>query len=78
MKRYFCGKHKVTFESAYPYHIHIIDDHDTEHGIWQLVGTSNWTKGKNNEIDYGRFRFLPIYTEKQCWIKNHVLTIRNY
>lgn len=75
---YFCGKHKFQDGSAYAYHLHIINDHDTEHGIWQQAGTFNWTKGENNEPYYGRFRFLPIYFELECARKNHPLTSRRF
>lgn len=65
MLKYFCGKHKFQTDSIYGYHLHIIDDHDDEHGIWQEAGTTKW-RNADNSIWYGRFRFLPIYFEIEC------------
>jgi len=72
---YICGKHKVRYEKVYNYHLHIINDHDDKHGIWQEVGTTKW-RNADNSIWYGRFRFLPMYFELECVRKNHRLTYR--
>lgn len=75
--KYLCGKHKIIFDSPYPYHLHIIDEHDTEHGLWQPVGYHGLTI-KNLKTGvvtpfFGNFRYLPMYDEKECRIKNHHL-----
>ena len=69
--------------------LHVINDHDTEHGIWQPVGCKSWTVRKpvkqsdgsykygEPEIDYGRFRYLPMFDseadnkEKPCRMSHH-------
>lgn len=46
------------------YHIHIINEHDEEHGLWQKVGLKKWTK--NGKPWYGNFRYLPIFRPMNC------------
>ena len=70
---YFCGKHKFQTNDAQIYNIHIIDDHDTEHGIWQPVGENRWTK--DGKPYYGRFRYLPMYFERNCAMNYHKLGV---
>lgn len=79
--KYFCGKHRFSTNDMAKYHIHIIDDHDTEHGVYQPVGSKgfSWENLKTHEIriDYGQFRYLQMYNprvgdthaEYICWDK---------
>ena len=61
---YICGKHHFKTDDVYLFHLHIIDDHDDEHGYWQKVGTSNWTK--DGKPWYGNFRYLKMYEPLNC------------
>lgn len=63
-KEYFCGKHKFKTINEYAYHLHVINEHDSEHGFWQDVGQKNWTKDGN--IWYGDFRTLRMYCPLSC------------
>lgn len=72
MSEYVCGKHQVMYESIYNYHLHLINDHDSEHGIWQEAGTTKWFNGDDTPW-YGRFRYLPMAFDLECARKNHQL-----
>ncbi len=61
---YICGKHRFKTNDVYRYHVHIIDEHDTEHGFWQKAGTNDWTR--DGKPYFGKFRFLPIYSPMNC------------
>lgn len=75
---FFCGLHKFKTTNKRVFCIHLIDDHDSEHGKHQLAGTKNWSVLKpvklsdgtyeygEPEIDYGVFRYLPIFESKDC------------
>ena len=66
---FICGKHRFKTTVIMRYHLHIIDDHDTEHGFWQEVGTFKFSQRKPNqkpEIYLGNFRYLPVYQEINC------------
>lgn len=78
----FCGKHRFKTTSVYAYHLHIIDDHDTEHGLWQPVGSHDWTTNDPHREGcrinwYGVFRYLRMYNPRVgdthaefiCWDK---------
>jgi len=74
---FICGKHRFKTTDISKYHLHIIDDHDTEHGLWQEAGTFKFHQRKpiekngkmvygKREIYFGNFRYLPTYQEINC------------
>lgn len=74
---YICGKHHFKTNDRMRYVIHVIDDHDSEHGFWQKAGTFKFTQSKpikiNDKYSYGPpeiylgdFRYLPMYQEINC------------
>lgn len=70
VSRYFCGKHRFQTNDALAYHLHIIDEHDSEHGFWQPAGEpTNWKKrSPTGEMVpwYGVFRYLPMFCPMGC------------
>lgn len=81
---YICGKHYFKTNDFWKYNLHIINEHDTEHGIWQEVGDKQWTVQKpvkrngkmvydHPEPYYGNFRYLRMFFNLKCARENHKL-----
>ena len=51
---FICGKHRFKTTVIMRYHLHIIDDHDTEHGFWQEV----------DHIEFGPFSLSILLRNK--------------
>jgi len=66
---YFCGKHKFRTNNQYSFNLHIINEHDSEHGYWQLAGSAGWqiTLADGKVVKwFGDFRYLPMYSPLTC------------
>ena len=66
---FFCGLHRFKTRDHYTFILHIINEHDTEHGIFQKVGTHFTSTDLRTGIKtpyYGDVRFLSTYCPFGC------------